>query len=222
MIDIQNHQSYKYAYDAIHNRKLHAPKYIKKQAKIFLDIADGKDSKYKINIKTVDFIDRILKLLIVPKGIKAGQSFYTILAGFQFFFIVAVLCIVHKDNPKHRRYETAVLEICRKNGKTILIALIFIILFFLEPPFSKFFSVAPDGSLSKEVKTAIEEILRASTNTISTDKFFKIRRDNILCKIKTENFAEIQPCFLQTHEKQEVLRESIPPVLLCLNAKSSF
>ena len=72
-------------------------------------------------------------------------------------FYTAILCVVYKDNPNKRRYETGVLEICRKNFKTYTIATLFIILFLSEPQFSKFYSVAPDGSLSKEIREAIAE-----------------------------------------------------------------
>jgi phage terminase large subunit-like protein len=85
-------------------------------------------------------------------------QFITAIAGFQSFFIIAVLCTVHRENMEKRRYETAILEICRKNGKTWLINIIFLLLFLLEPKFSKFYSVAPDGSL-REVKEAIKETI---------------------------------------------------------------
>ncbi|MFW2490978.1 terminase TerL endonuclease subunit [Clostridium chromiireducens] len=124
----------------------------------------------------------------MPKGLKAGTPIYDCVAGFQFFFIVAVLCAVHRDNLARRRYETAVLEICRKNGKTFLVGLIFILLFLLEPKYSKFYSVAPDGSLSREVKEAIQEIIGSSP---VLENKFKIRRDNIFCKITDNKYVPL-------------------------------
>ena len=98
----------------------------------------------------------------MPKGLKAGQSLYECTCQYQWLFYVSVLAIVHRNNPNKRKYETAILEICRKNFKTYTVGTMFILLFLLEPKYSRFYSVAPDGSLSREVKTAIEETLRSS------------------------------------------------------------
>jgi hypothetical protein len=68
-------KAYKYATDVV-NKKITAPKYVIKQCKQFIKIADDKDSKYVINKKKVNQIEAILKLLIMPKGLKAGQSIY--------------------------------------------------------------------------------------------------------------------------------------------------
>lgn len=184
---IREHQSYKYA-NEVCKGEIIAPKYVIIQCKDFLKIADGKSEKYCINEDTVDLIDNILKLLVMARGLKAQQTIYEAFAGFQFFLIIAVLCTVYKDNKNHRRYETAILEICRKNGKTFLVAVIFIILFFTEPKFSKFYSVAPDGSLSREVQTAIREIIQSSP---ALDGKFKIRRDDILCLINQNDYIPL-------------------------------
>ena len=55
------------------------------------------------------------------------------------------------------------------------------LLFLLEPKFSKFYSVAPDGALSREVKTAIEEILKSSPLVYQNKGTprFKVLRDYI-------------------------------------------
>ena len=133
--------------------RVNAPKYVKKQAQKFLDIWNDKHEKYCINKKTAKLISKLLKMLIMPKGLKAGQTLYECSTGYQWLFYTSILCVVHRDNPNRRRYETGLLEISRKNFKTYTIATVFILLFLLEPKFSKFFSVAPDGSLS--VKRAV-------------------------------------------------------------------
>jgi phage terminase large subunit-like protein len=169
--------------------KINAPKFVKLQIKEFLSIANNKDSRYKIDENKVRTIGELLKLLIMPKGLKANATVYDAMAGFQWVFIIAIMCTVERDNPDKRRYENAILEICRKNGKTFLIAVLFILLFFIEPKFSKFYSVAPDGSLSREIKTAIEEILRSSPamlGKMNGKEKFKMLRDYIHCNI-TEN-----------------------------------
>ena len=174
---------------AVAEGKINAPKFVKLQVKEFLSIANNKDSRYKIDENKVRTIGELLKLLIMPKGLKANATVYDAMAGFQWLFIIAIMCTVERDNPDKRRYENAILEICRKNGKTFLIAVLFILLFFIEPKFSKFYSVAPDGSLSREIKTAIEEILRSSPamlGKMNGKEKFKMLRDYIHCNI-TEN-----------------------------------
>lgn len=184
----KKHPAYKYAMDVAEG-KVNAPKYVKLQVKEFLTIANGKDSRYMIDDNKVHTIGELLKLMVMPKGLKANSTVYDAMAGFQWLFIIAILCTVERDNKEKRRYENAILEICRKNGKTFLIAVLFILLFFIEPKFSKFYSVAPDGSLSREIKTAIEEIIRSSPallGKMNGKEKFKILRDYIHCNI-TEN-----------------------------------
>ena len=153
-------KAYEYAKKSIRAKEV--PRYVKKQCREFIRIADGKDAKYFLDGNKVKQIENVLKLLIMPKGLKAGQTLYECSTQYQWLFYISVLAIVHRDNPNKRKYETAILEICRKNFKTYTVATMFILLFLLEPKFSKFYSVAPDGSLSREVKTAIEETLRSS------------------------------------------------------------
>lgn len=160
------------------------PKYVKLQMQEFINVCEDKDNKYKISKIKLNQINNILKLLIMPKGLKAGQTLYECTVGYQWLFYIAILCTVYRDNPKKRRYEIGVLEICRKNFKTFTIATIFILLFLTEPKFSKFFSVAPDGALSREVREAISEIIRSSPliYEYKDTKRFKILRDYILFK----------------------------------------
>lgn len=157
------------------------PKYVKLQMKDFMEICEGKNDKYIVSKKKVNQLENILKLLIMPKGLKAGKTLYDCTTGYQWLFYIAILCVVYRDNPKKRRYETGILEICRKNFKTYTIATIFILLFLTEPQFSKFYSIAPDGSLSKEIKSAIAETLRSSplVYEFKGSKRFKILRDYI-------------------------------------------
>lgn len=160
------------------------PKYVKAQMKDFMSICEGKDKKYKISDVKLKQLDNILKILNMPKGLKAGQSLYECTCGYQWLFYTAILCTVYRDNESKRRYETGVLEICRKNFKTYTIATIFILLFLTEPQFSKFYSVAPDGSLSREIREAIAETIRSSPLVYEyhDQKRFKILRDYIMFK----------------------------------------
>lgn len=165
-------------------RKKTTPKYVKLQMRDFMNVCKGKDTKYIISEKKVRQIENILKLLTMPKGLKAGQTLYDCTCGYQWLFYIAILCTVYRDNENKRRYETGLLEICRKNFKTYTISTIFILLFLTEPKFSKFYSVAPDGSLSREIREAIAETIRSSPAVYEwkDQKRFKILRDYILFK----------------------------------------
>lgn len=165
-----------------HRKKKTTPKYVRLQMEEFIRICEGKDKKYVVSKFKLKQLENILKLLIMPKGLKAGKSLYETTCGYQWLFYTAILCTVYRDNPEKRRYETGVLEICRKNFKTFTIATIFIILFLTEPRFSKFYSVAPDGSLSREIREAIAETIRSSPIVYEhkEKKRFKILRDYIM------------------------------------------
>ena len=165
-------------------KKKTTPKYVKLQMRDFLKVAEGKDKKYIISEKKLSQLENILKMLIMPKGLKAGETLYNCTCGYQWLFYTAILCMVHRDNHNKRRYEIGLLEICRKNFKTYTIATIFILLFLTEPNFSKFYSVAPDGALSKEIREAISETIRSSPliYEYKSQKRFKILRDYIMFK----------------------------------------
>lgn len=181
-------KAYDYAKECVKSKE--TPKYVKKQCKEFIRIADGKDEKYFLNDDKVKQIENVLNLLIMPKGLKAGQSLKECTCKYQWLFYISILAIVERDNPDKRKYETAILEISRKNFKTYTIATLFILLFLLEPKFSKFYSVAPDGSLSREVKNAIEETLKSSPVVYmhNGDPRFKILRDSINFKLKESKY----------------------------------
>ena len=190
---IKNHPSYRYAKKAC-GSKSKAPDYVKKQCKEFVKICNGKGKKFFINTDRVEKIDKILKLIRMPKGLKINYSIYDCVAGFQWVLIIASLCVMCSDNVEKRRYETVVLEIARKNGKTFIIAVLFILLFFLEPMYSYFYSVAPDGSLSREIKKAIEEIIGYNPKIFpkeGKDRMFKVRRDDIECFLTSSKYIPL-------------------------------
>lgn len=186
-----NNKAYIYAKECLKSKEV--PKYVKKQCREFVRISEGKDKKYCINLDKVKQIENILKLLIMPKGLKAGKTLYECTCSYQWLFYISVLGIVYRENSLKRRYETAILEIARKNFKTYTIATLFILLFFLEPKFSRFFSVAPDGQLSREVKNAIEETLKSSPLIFihNDEPRFKILRDYISFKLKDSKYIPL-------------------------------
>jgi len=182
-----------YEYCKKNIRKKTTPKYVKLQMKEWLKIAEGKHKKYIVSESKVKQVENILKLLNMPKGLKAGESLYNCSTGYQWFIYIAVFCTVYRDDTKRRKYETCLLEICRKNFKTYTVGTVFIIAFLTEPQFSKFYSVAPDGSLSKEIQEAISETLRSSPAIYEykNTKRFKILRDYISFKPLLSKFIPL-------------------------------
>jgi phage terminase large subunit-like protein len=179
---VMKNKAYEFCRESV--KKKTTPRYVKLQMKAWMRICEGKDKKYIVSEKKVKQIENILKLLRMPKGLKAGLSLFECSTGYQWLFYIAILATVYKDDPNKRRYETGILELCRKNFKTYTIATIFIILFLTEPQFSKFYSVAPDGALSREIREAISETIRSSplVYEFKGGKRFKILRDYVLFK----------------------------------------
>ena len=182
-----------YIYCKNNYRLKSTPKYVKLQMREFIKLYEGKDNKYFVSGKIVKQIEDLLKLLNMPKGLKAGQSLYECSSGYQWLVYTALLAVVYRDNPKKRRYEFGLLEICRKNYKTFTAATLFILLFILEPKFSQFFSVAPDGALSREVREAIVAILKSSplVYEYKGKKRFKILRDYISFDVKEIKYTPL-------------------------------
>ena len=61
-------------------------------------------------------------------------------------------------------------------------------LFFTEPQFSKFYSVAPNGMQSREIQQQIKEIIACSP---ALQKKFKVRRDDILCLLNQNDYIPL-------------------------------
>lgn len=176
MAIMQESKAYLYCRWCIESDNEYVGIYVKKQAQAWLNIVDGLDIEAEIDLEMFKKVCGILKLMVHPD---LGVSIYDGMEKYQWFFIVATLCTIDKIT-RNRYYETALLEISRKNYKTFGSAIIFIISMLLESKFSRFFSVAPDYSLSCELKVAVKKIIKSSPILIDR---FKINRDLILCKL---------------------------------------
>ncbi len=172
---VKNSKAYAYALWCINEAGQYAPKYVKIQAKEWIDIVNGKNEEAYVDDDEYARVERILTLIIHPdlhKPLVECIEFYAA------FFIVAVFCTKLKNDEglDVRYYQTALLEIARKNFKTFYSAIIFIILMITEPPNSRFFSVAPDLLKSSELKKAMKKIIKGSPTLV---KEFKILRSEI-------------------------------------------
>ena len=120
---IKDSRAYKYALWCIEEGNRMVPKYVKKQAKAWIDIADGKNDEAYVDEKAFDKINKLLKLMFHP-DLKCPMD--EGLEDYAWLLIVAVLCtkLKNDENKDIRYYITAVLEICRKNFKTFNSAVI--------------------------------------------------------------------------------------------------
>lgn len=180
----------KYAKNSIDN--VDVPKYVQLQCKEFLKIVNNETS-YHINKEALLKMERLFKIIIMPTGKETGKPVFDSLAGFQCLFFVAVWCTYHNEDTSKRRYENVILELARKNGKTFLIALLFILALLTEVKFSRLFSCAPDGSLSREVYQLIQQFITMSPKIQKWKKkdLFKITRDKLTCNATHNEYVPL-------------------------------
>lgn len=181
---IKKSSAYRYAVWCKDNKDGKVGRYVKKQAKYWIDIVNGVDDEAYFDESDFNLICKILKLMIHPD---TRLSMYESLEDYQWFFIVAVLCTRHREN-KSRYYETGLLEISRKNFKTFTAGIIFIICLIIEPQFSRFFSVAPNYKLSCELKLAVDKIIKCSP---ALREKFKINNDIVRCNITDSEYTPL-------------------------------
>mgnify|MGYP002520947444 CR=1 FL=1 len=158
------------------------PRYVIKQCEHIKDLFENSNTEYHFNEHKVKQLENILKLLKMPTGSKTGCSVLESLAGFQCLILLVVWCTYSRDTDK-RRYENVLIELPRKTGKTMLIAILFIVALLTEPLFSRLFSVAPDGTLSREVYTLIQQFIQIcpQLQKYKNKSLFKITRDKLTC-----------------------------------------
>lgn len=182
---VKESKAYKYAKWCCGANSRLVGKYIKFQAKKWLKICDGKDKEAFFDETSFELITKILKLIVHPD---LHISMYDGLEDYAWFFIVAVFCTKQKITG-YRYYQKALLEIARKNFKTFTAAVIFIIAMLTENRFSRFFSVAPDLTLSKELQLAIDKIVKSTPCFDKT--IFKPMRSEIRCLITDSVFTPL-------------------------------
>lgn len=184
MMMIRSSRAYRYAQSCADNSDRKVGIYVQRQAQQWLEIADDKSNKAYISSKRWKKITKILKIIMHPD---LNCSMYDGLEDYAMLFIYAIFCTKSRKDSK-RWYQTALLEIARKNFKTFVSAVIFIIGFLTEPRFSRFFSVAPDLKLSKELQIAIRKIIKSSPYL---EKEFKILRSEIRCKLTEAEYTPL-------------------------------
>ena len=186
---VKSTKAYEYALFCANNTDRKVPKYVKKQAIQWLDIVEGNNDEAYVDEKEIKKIINILKLMIHP-DLRCPMN--EGLEDYAWFLIIATLCTKLKNdkNLDIRYYETALLEIARKNFKTFNSAVIFIILLITDKQFSRFYSVAPDLKLSSELKVAIRKIIKSSP-LLADDEIFKVLRSEVRCLLTDSEYIPL-------------------------------
>ena len=181
---IESSRAYQYAKWCTQRSNQKVGRYVKLQARAWLRIAAGKHKEAYVSEPAYRKICRLLGLMVHP------DLYCTMdkgLEDYAWFLIVAVFCTLRREDDR-RFYETALLEIARKNFKTFNSAVVFIIGLLTEPRFSRFFSVAPDYKLSSELRLAVRKIIKVSPALV---KHFKVTRDMITCLITETEYMPL-------------------------------
>ncbi|WP_312371842.1 terminase TerL endonuclease subunit [Lachnoclostridium sp.] len=188
---IRESRAYKYCEFALIHDNRKVPKYVKKQCKLWKNVADGNDDEAYIDEKAYSKIIKILGYMIHPDlniQMDIGLSNHAML------LITATFCTKLKNDKglDIRYYITVLEEIARKNFKTFDSAVIFILLMLTEPRFSRFFSVAPDLKLSKELQLAIRKIIKSSPLLCDElEPVFKTLRSEIRCLLTESEYTPL-------------------------------
>jgi phage terminase large subunit-like protein len=186
---VKESRAYKYAMWSVESDNRKVPKYVKKQALAWLNIVDGMDPDAYVDEKAYSKLNKLLKLMMHP-DLRCPMD--EGLEDYAWLLIVAIFCTKLKNEGAKdiRYYETALLEISRKNFKTFNSAVIFILLLLTDPEFSRFFSVAPDLKLSSELKLAIRKIIKVSP-ALAEDDVFKILRSEVRCLLTDSEYIPL-------------------------------
>lgn len=191
---------------------------VKKQCEIFMDDYNVKqydeDFEFCFSENKLKVVNNLLKLMNYATGFVAGQRVLDGLAGFQALFLCALFGWRYKNDLNKFRYRDINLFIPRKNAKTFLVAVIFLIMMLTEQNHSEFYSICIDRDLAKELRKAIAQIIEASP--LISKHFFVSQSDigKIKCKI-TNSF------YLPRTSKANK-NNSIRPACVCCDEVGAF
>ena len=181
-----------YANDVLDGKEI-ANKYVKKQCQLFLDDLEQQHDEsfaYYMDLDEISKVVGLLSLLNFATGLGVvGKNVLEGLVGFQAFFLCNIFGWRFKTNPEKFRYRDVTLFICRKNSKTWLSAIIFIILLLTEDHYSEFYSICKDRELAGEVKKAIAQVLNASPLINKHFVVPKTLSGKVVCKL-TKSFYQ--------------------------------
>ncbi|MBC5628533.1 terminase large subunit [Clostridium sp. NSJ-6] len=207
----------KYCTDVIEGKEITTDE-VKLQCKIFLDdyyINQYLDEfEFCFSEKKLKKINNLLKLFNYATGFIAGKQALEGLEGFQCLFLAAIFGWRYKNNKKKFRYRDVVLFIPRKNAKTFIIAVVFLLLMLTEQAFSEFYSICIDRDLAKEVRKAMAQLIEASP---AIKKHFFVSESEIgIIKCKLTN------SFYYPRTAKANKNNAIRPAAVCCDEVGAF
>ncbi|UZP04870.1 terminase large subunit [Clostridium botulinum] len=182
----------KYANDVINGDEI-TTKEVIQQCKIFLNDYENRqyndEFKYYFDENKLQTIENLLKLFNYATGFVAGQPVLEGIVPFQCFFLTNIFGWRFKDKPEKFRYNDITLYIARKNAKTWLVSLVFILLMLTEQNYSEFYSICLSKELASEIRKAIVQTLESSPLILKYFKISKTLTGRIECKL-THSFFQ--------------------------------
>lgn len=206
-----------YCHDVIDGKEITTVE-VKRQCEIFVHDYEinqyNNEFKYILSEKKLKVIDKLLKVINYATGFVAGKSVYDGIVGFQCLILCAIFGWRYKDDESKFRYRDVVLFITRKNAKTFLVALIFILLMLTEQNFSEFYSICIDRDLAKETRKAMAQIIKASP---ALDNHFFVS-DSEIGIIR----CELTHSFYYPRTSKANKNNSIRPAAVCADEVGAF
>ncbi|MEG0133983.1 MAG: terminase large subunit, partial [Clostridium sp.] len=164
--------------------------------------------------KKLSIINNLLKLFNFPTGFVAGQQVLKNLCDFQCFLICGVFLFRYKNNPRKFKHNDITLFIARKNAKTSVVALIFILLMLTEQNLSEFYSICVSKELAAELRKAIAQTIEASPLISKHFTISKTKTGDITCKITKS--------FYQPRVAEAGKNNSVRPSAICSDEHANF
>lgn len=165
---------------------------VKKQCEIFINDYNNRqksdDFEFYFDEIKLEIINNLLKLFNFATGFVAGKQVLGYLSPFQAFFIANIFGWRYKNKSYKFRYNNNTLFISRKNAKTALIALIFILLMLTEQKYSEFYSICLTKDLAAEIKKIMGQIINASPLIKKYFDVSKPKTGQITCKLTGSYF----------------------------------
>lgn len=147
------------------------------------------DFKFYFDEDKLRIINNLLKLFNFATGFVAGEQVLENLADFQCFFLANIFGWRFKDKPEKFRYNDITLYIARKNAKTALVGLTFLLLMLTEQNYSEFYSICLTRELAAEIRKSMVQILNASPVIAKHFEWSRTEIGKIKCKI-TQSFFQ--------------------------------
>ncbi len=188
---IEKSVAFMYCKWAVRPKNNKVPRYVKLQCAAWMKIARGKDKEAYVDEDLYQKLIKVLHLIIHPDLMKPMDE---ALEPYAMLMITAAFCtkLKNKENLNIRYYTTVLLKIARKNFKTFNSGVIFILLMLTDSRFSRFFSVAPDLKLSKELQGAIKKIIKSSPVLCDEQEpVFQTLRSEIRCLLTESEYVPL-------------------------------